>query len=253
MALERTPDMEGLTPAERAVLYKQRASAMGIGRAPNTSGAAEAAPAAPAESMAAPPAQVPTVAAAAPAPAASAPAAPPARVAEPEPPKPPADPAYVTAVLARAPGAAWERRHTYVEIKVPRESLLPAARTLREHGFDYLSFVTEVDWKDRFEMLYHLFSYDFSREPGGVVLRTDLPREGIPEVASMTAVWPGAEYMERECAEMLGIRFLGHPDLRKILLPDDFVGYPMRKDYETDFEYITVKHLVREFDGDYQG
>jgi NADH:ubiquinone oxidoreductase subunit C len=68
----------------------------------------------------------------------------------------------------------------------------------------------------------------------------------VPEIASLTAVWPGAEFMEREAYEMMGIRFLGHPDLRKILLPDDFQGFPMRKDYETDFEYVTVKQLVRE-------
>ena len=105
--------------------------------------------------------------------------------------------------------------------------------------------------EDRFELLYHIYSYDYRQQPLGVVLRTDLPRELRPSVASLTAVYPGAEFMERESAEMLGIRFLGHPDLRKILLPDDFVGYPMRKDYETDFEYVTVKRLVREFDPDY--
>jgi NADH:ubiquinone oxidoreductase subunit C len=75
-----------------------------------------------------------------------------------------------------------------------------------------------------------------------------LPREGMPTVASVTTVWPGAEFLEREAFEMMGIRFLGHPDLRRILLPDDFVGFPMRRDYETDFEYITVKQLVHESD-----
>jgi NADH-quinone oxidoreductase subunit C len=96
------------------------------------------------------------------------------------------------------------------------------------------------------EMVYHLFSYDYEHQPLGVIVRTELPREGMPEVASLTAVWPGAEYMEREAYEMMGIRFLGHPDLRKILLPDDFVGFPMRKDYETDFDYVTVRQLVPE-------
>jgi NADH-quinone oxidoreductase subunit C len=131
---------------------------------------------------------------------------------------------------------------------VPREALLQAAQLLRDEGFDYLSFVTEVDWPDqnKFEMVYHLFSYDYQKQPLGAILRTELPREALPEVASLTAVWPGAEYMEREAYEMMGIRFLGHPDLRKILLPDDFVGFPMRKDYETDFDYVTVRQLVRE-------
>jgi NADH-quinone oxidoreductase subunit C len=133
-------------------------------------------------------------------------------------------------------------------MKVPRGRLLDAARTLRAQGFDYLSFITEVDWQDRFELIYHLFSYDFHAQPLGAILRTDLPREGMPEIASVTPVWPGAEFMEREAFEMMGIRFLGHPDLRRILLPDDFVGFPMRRDYVTDFEYITVKQLVHESD-----
>jgi NADH-quinone oxidoreductase subunit C len=146
------------------------------------------------------------------------------------------------------PDTTWHWRHGYAEMKVPRERLLDAARLLRGEGFDFLSFVTEVDWKDHFELLYHLYSYDFHTQPLGAILRTELPREDLPEVASLTTIWPGAEFMERECYEMLGIRFLGHPDLRRILLPDDFQGYPLRKDYETDFDYITVKQLVRELD-----
>ncbi|MBV9583131.1 MAG: NADH-quinone oxidoreductase subunit C, partial [Chloroflexi bacterium] len=115
-------------------------------------------------------------------------------------------------------------------------------------GFDYLSFVTEMDWRDRLEMVYHLYSYQYASQPAGVILRCDLPRESMPEVASLTSVWPGAEFMEREAFEMMGITFLGHPDLRRILLPDDFVGFPMRRDFETDWDYITVKQLVHESD-----
>lgn len=131
---------------------------------------------------------------------------------------------------------------------MPSANLLTAARSLRNDGFDYLSFVSEVDWQDRFELIYHLFSYDYKTQPLGVILRTELPREGMPAIASLTSVWPGAEFMEREAFEMMGISFLGHPDLRRILLPDDFNGFPMRRDFETDFEYITVKQLVRDTD-----
>ncbi len=133
-------------------------------------------------------------------------------------------------------------------MKVPRERLLDAARTLKSEGFDYLSFITEVDWQDRLELIYHLFCYDYRSQSLGAILRCDLPRDEMPEVASLTSVWPGAEFMEREAFEMMGIRFLGHPDLRRILLPDDFVGFPMRRDYETDWDYITVKQLVHETD-----
>jgi len=135
-------------------------------------------------------------------------------------------------------------------VKVPRERLLEAARLLKSQGFDYLSFISEVDWQQQghLELVYHVFSYNYRAQPLGMILRCDLPREGMPEVASLTSVWPGAEFMEREAFEMMGIIFLGHPDLRRILLPDDFVGFPMRRDYETDWDYITVKQLVHETD-----
>ena len=168
--------------------------------------------------------------------------------AAPEGPEKPKEPPFVQRVLESIPDSSWQWRHGYAEIKVPRERLLDAARALKSEGFDYLSFITEVDWQDRLELIYHLFAYDFRTQPLGVILRADLPRDGMPQVASVTTVWPGAEFMEREAFEMMGIRFLGHPDLRRILLPDDFVGFPMRRDYETDFDYITVKQLVHESD-----
>ncbi len=231
-----------MSPAERAAYYKAQARAKAAGApAPE----APAAPARPAPSPA-PPRAAPA-AAAAPAPAAPAAARP-----APEPPAAPAEPPFVQRILQAIPGSAFQWRHGYAELKVPRERLLDAARQLHDAGFDFLSFVTEMDWQDRFEMLYHIFSYDYERQPLGVVLRTDLPRDGLPEVASLTAVWPGAEFMERECFEMLGIRFLGHPDLRRILLADDFVGFPMRKDYAPDFDYVTQKELAHELEPGFQ-
>jgi NADH:ubiquinone oxidoreductase subunit C len=229
-------------------VYKARAAARGGGAAP-----APAPAALKVESVAEP--------APAPAPAPQAPAAPapaPApEIKEPEPekkePEPkeeekPKVPEFVQQVLDTVEGSTWQWRHGYAELEVPSAELLTAARSLRESGFDYLSFITEVDWRDRLEVLYHLYAYDYKSQPLGAILRTKLPREGMPAVASVTAVWPGAEFMEREAFEMLGIRFLGHPDLRRILLPDDFRGFPMRRDFETDFEYITVKQLARDID-----
>jgi len=154
----------------------------------------------------------------------------------------------VQRVLDAIPDSSWQWRHGYAEIKVPSARILDAARSLKDAGFDYLSFITEVDWQDRLELVYHLFAYDYRSQPLGVILRADLPRVDLPQVASVTPVWPGAEFLEREAFEMMGISFLGHPDLRRILLPDDFVGFPMRRDFETDFEYITVKQLVHESD-----
>jgi NADH-quinone oxidoreductase subunit C len=256
--------LKQLAPADRAKVYKARAAARGGGAAPAPAAAAPSSPAAPVPTPSAPAAPVPTPAApAAPAPTpepveAKAEAAPPPaapsppkeepRKEEPKEPEKPKVPEFVQTVLDSVDGSSWQWRHGYAEVEVPSDRLLETARSLRASGFDYLSFVTEIDWKDRFELVYHLFSYDFRKQPLGVILRTKLPRDDMPAVASLTAVWPGAEFMEREAFEMMGIRFIGHPDLRRILLPDDFRGFPMRRDYETDFEYITVKQLVRETD-----
>ena len=270
-------ELKALAPADRAKVYKARAAARAGGGAPAPAqpaapaapaqpaaaaappagtgeGAAPAAPAAPGGTAeaATPAAAAAPAASAAPAgtgqaKAAAAPAAP-AKPAEPEKPKEPEKPAFAQRILDDIADSTFQWRHSYAELKVPRERLLDAAQSLRQHGFDYLSFVTEVDWQDRLELVYHLFSYDYAKQPLGAILRTELPREGMPAVASLTSVYPGAEFMEREAFEMMGIRFLGHPDLRRILLPDDFKGFPMRRDYETDFDYITVKQLVRDTD-----
>jgi NADH-quinone oxidoreductase subunit C len=245
--------LKALPAAERGAVYKARAAAKAAGGAAPAAGApAAAAPtpaaapspaAAPAPAAAAAPAPAPAATPAAPAPAPK-PAAPPA----PKEPEKPAEPPFVQHVLKAIDGSSWQLRHGYAEMKVPAERLLETATLLKGDGFDYLSFITEVDWTDRLELIYHLFSYDYKTQPLGAIVRCELPRAGMPSVASLTSVWPGAEYMEREAFEMMGIRFLGHPDLRKILLPDDFVGFPMRRDYETDYDYVTVKQLVHESD-----
>ncbi len=263
-------ELKALPPAERGAVYKARAQARAAGGAAPPAGAPAApaaaapgapAPAAPGAPVAGDRAPAAATAGTAPpgaetpaAPAAETPAggaapaaktAPPAKAAAPAPPK---EPPFVQRILGSIADSSWQWRHSYAEIKVPRAALLDAAHALRREGFDYLSFITEVDWQDRLELIYHLFAYDFRAQPLGAILRTDLPRDALPAVASVTSVWPGAEFMEREAFEMMGIRFLGHPDLRKILLPDDFVGFPMRRDYETNYEYITVKQLVHESD-----
>jgi NADH-quinone oxidoreductase subunit C len=160
----------------------------------------------------------------------------------------PNPPSFVEALLQVIPNSTWQWRHGYAEMKVPSANLLDSATFLRHSGFDYLSFITEVDRQDHLELIYHLFAYDYITQRMAAILRCDLPRDGLPSVASVTSVWPGAEFMEREAFEMMGILFLGHPDLRRILLPDDFVGFPMGRDYVTDFDYVTVKQLVRESD-----
>ena len=96
-------------------------------------------------------------------------------------------------------------------------------------ALDYLSFVTGVDYPEqkRIEVVYHLFSSQHRHE---LLLKVRVPRDG-PRVESVTSIWRGADWHEREAYDLLGIVFAGHPNLRRIMMTDDWVGHPLRKDY----------------------
>jgi NADH:ubiquinone oxidoreductase subunit C len=145
------------------------------------------------------------------------------------------------------PEVEWTRAHGYVELKVPKERLLEAAQQLRDQfGYDYLSSITAVDWLERIELVYHLYSFNYRGRPHGIVLRLDLERPDFPDYPlcpSLTKLWPGADFQEREVYDLMGVKFVGHPDLRRILLGDDFPGHPLRKDFVFDYEYVLVRHL----------
>jgi NADH-quinone oxidoreductase subunit C len=99
--------------------------------------------------------------------------------------------------------------------------------------FSFLSDITTVDrfpMEPRFEINYHLLSFDLAKR-----LRLKVRLAGSdPVIASVIPVWPTANWHERENFDLFGIRFEGHPDLSRILLPDDWEGYPLRKDYPTE-------------------
>jgi len=121
-------------------------------------------------------------------------------------------------------------------VVVPRESLQHAAEFLASEPslrFSFLSDITVVDRfpiEPRFEVNYHLLSLD-RRER--LRLKVRLPGKD-PVIRSMTSVWPTANWHERENFDLFGIRFDGHPDLRRILMPDDWEGHPLRKDYAVE-------------------
>ncbi len=100
--------------------------------------------------------------------------------------------------------------------------------------FDCLSNLTAVDRKDRFEIVYHLFSYPKSH---AVTLKVTLAREDSAHVATVEDIWPAANWLEREVYDLFGIHFDGHSDLRRIMLPDDWIGHPLRKDYKEAEDY----------------
>ncbi|MEM3669842.1 MAG: NADH-quinone oxidoreductase subunit C [Nitrososphaerota archaeon] len=126
-----------------------------------------------------------------------------------------------------------------IKITVEKDALIRAAKLLRERGFDHVKGVTGVDLsalkppENAFEVMYHLGSYTVP-ELGSIVLTisTKIPRDN-PELSSLTSIWPSCEYHERETYEMFGIVFTGHPNLRRLLLPEWWSDIPpLRKDYK---------------------
>ena len=103
-------------------------------------------------------------------------------------------------------------------------------------SFDYLFCLTCVDWKTHLTMVYHLTSIQFRHF---IVVKSKLDRTN-PEINSVTDIWKTAEFHEREVYELFGVKFQGHPDLRKLILPDDWMGFPLRKDYEDPVNMIKL-------------
>lgn len=108
--------------------------------------------------------------------------------------------------------------------------LYAAASDLKALGFDRLGMVTAVDRGEHFELVYRLQSRTMSC---GMFLKCAVPRDK-PETCSLVPLWPAALWQEREVFDLFGIVFQGHPDLRRILLPEDWVGHPLRKDYSDE-------------------
>jgi len=106
--------------------------------------------------------------------------------------------------------------------------------------FDFLSNITAVDHypENRFSVVYHLASIPYGKQ---LVLKTELENErrpdDLPEVPSVSDVWRAADWHEREAFDLMGIYFANHPDLRRILMPDDWEGHPLRKDYQEPETY----------------
>lgn len=131
-------------------------------------------------------------------------------------------------VREKFPDAVVEERKAALVIR--KESLLQVARYLKEgpFSFDNLHCVTAVDWKDKIEVVYLLYSFHHKYMLNLKVLLTmqDLT------VESLYGLWKSANWLERETYDLFGVKFLNHPDLRRILNPDEWTDYPLRKDFD---------------------
>lgn len=131
-------------------------------------------------------------------------------------------------------GAKFDRGELSIYIR--RDAIREACSILRDDPglqFNFLADVTCVDWypsDPRFEVVYHLFSIP---KKSRVRLKVKLGGDD-PSVESITSVWPAANYFEREVFDLFGIRFEGHPYLRRIMMPENWEGHPLRKDYPVE-------------------
>jgi NADH-quinone oxidoreductase subunit C len=143
-------------------------------------------------------------------------------------------PEIATALQARFDGVSSSEFRGQTRVVIPAGSLLEIMQLLKdEHGFDLLVDVTCVDYlnyrdaTDRFGLVYLLAN---TRTAARLTVRV-MVNEPDPQVASLTGIWKAADWLEREVWDMFGIRFEGHPDLRRILMPEEFTAFPLRKDY----------------------
>ena len=121
-------------------------------------------------------------------------------------------------------------------IVLPPDKVPAVARFLRDHAalrYNFMADLTAVDWLEReprYEVVYHLMSTE-TRAVLRLKTRVGQPGEEHPAVPTISTVWPTANWYEREVYDLFGITFTGHPDLRRIVMPEDWTSYPLRKDY----------------------
>lgn len=161
--------------------------------------------------------------------------------------------AAVAALQAQFPDIFFEVRRfrDEVSVYVPREQLIAICHFLKTDAacnYNYLSDLTGNDWPDRdprFEVIYQLYSlkhFTYLR------LKVRVPEDDVV-VPSVTSVWRTANWHEREVFDMFGVRFEGHPDLRRLLLPEDWTGHPLRQTEEIGWEEpeFTVRKVQRDY------
>jgi NADH-quinone oxidoreductase subunit C len=141
----------------------------------------------------------------------------------------------VKAILAWNPEALTDAKFDRNELTltIAPEEIRAAAAAVQEAGYNFFEDMTAVDWfpsSPRFQLSYHILSHRYKER---IRLRV-MVEDASPSVASITPVWPSANFYEREVFDLFGVRFEEHPNLRRILMPDDWQGHPLRKDYPVE-------------------
>lgn len=137
------------------------------------------------------------------------------------------------------PTVTFEEGGEWLTLNIEPKEWRDFARKIRmcaDLDFDYLFCLTCIDWKTHLTMVYHLSSTTFRHT---IVVKSKLDRTN-PELETVCDIWRTAEFHEREQYELFGVKFLNHPDLRRLILTDDFEGFPLRKDFEDPVNMIKL-------------
>jgi NADH-quinone oxidoreductase subunit C len=155
----------------------------------------------------------------------------------------------VLAALQAAFGAQPSEFREQAKALVAPEHIVAAARTLRDqHGFDMLAALSAVDYWPERQPRFHVV-YEFKNIAKVLRIELRVPLNGDePELPTLTGVFPNANWHERELWDMFGIKINSHPDLRRILMPEDWVGHPLRKDYPLGYEEVQFSFNFKEID-----
>jgi NADH-quinone oxidoreductase subunit C len=141
------------------------------------------------------------------------------------------DNAAVKALADLATDAKFDRAE--LTITIARENIIAAAKAVQQAGYNFLEDVTAVDWypsEPRFQVTYHILSISLKQRVR-LVVRLDSDDAAVD---SITPVWPSANFYEREIFDLFGIHIGGHPNLKRIMMPEDWEGHPLRKDYPVE-------------------
>lgn len=147
--------------------------------------------------------------------------------------------ALVEWMNAKLPGATWEEGTEWPTLVIPADDLHALMKELRsdkETDMDYLFCLTCIDWSDHLLMVYHLLSKQHKHT---LVVKAKITNIEQPQIRTVTDIWKTAIFHEREVYDLFGVRFEGHPDMRRLFLDEDWEGYPLRKNY-VDENMITL-------------
>lgn len=136
------------------------------------------------------------------------------------------------------PGAVVDDEAALLTVTLSAGEVHAMAQKLKDYpgnDFDHLSSLTAVDWEDHFQVVYHLYSFSGKMT---IVLKGKLEERESPLVESVSDIWKGAALMESEVYDLFGIRFKGHPGLKRLFLGEDWEGFPLRKDYSDEINII---------------